>query len=310
MNIEVPAPIPAILRHDPSSHYHWLELARRASVEAIADLKRTGWRWSRYREQWYTNRRYYTISGAFDVTDEGDCEYSAERGERLQARADCHRDRSTAAYDRSNASVEHIPLGQPILIGHHSERGHRAALKRSDNAMRKSVEEGKIAADLDYRAKSSARHQAHKQTPGAMQRRVDRLRVEEHQLERIIAAQLPERAERGEETATYAKQCNWRLERVRSEIATLTEAIEAAGGILADQLAEAGIVAEVGDLVKIHGFSGIVKRVNTKTYTIEIRNKGPKGWVLKLDRTRLQEVIAKATDIEQMRRQLDCIENN
>ncbi|HEU5347857.1 MAG TPA: hypothetical protein VFU63_04520, partial [Ktedonobacterales bacterium] len=115
-------------------------------------------------------------------------------------------------------------------------------------------------------------------------------------------AGLPERAEAGEDTAsvaTYRKQCDWRLERVRSEIATLTEAIQAAGGILADRLAEAGIVAEVGDLVRIQSFSGIVKRVNPKSYTVEIR----KDWTLKLDRTRLTEVIAKAADIAKIRNQ-------
>lgn len=33
-----------------------------------------------------------------------------------------------------------IPMGQPILVGHHSERSHRAHLKKIDNNMRKSIE--------------------------------------------------------------------------------------------------------------------------------------------------------------------------
>jgi hypothetical protein len=33
-----------------------------------------------------------------------------------------------------------IPFGQPILVGHHSEGGHRALLKRIDNAHRKASE--------------------------------------------------------------------------------------------------------------------------------------------------------------------------
>lgn len=40
----------------------------------------------------------------------------------------------------SAAAGSMIPLGQPILIGHHSERGHRAHLKRIDNAYRKGSE--------------------------------------------------------------------------------------------------------------------------------------------------------------------------
>lgn len=56
--------------------------------------------------------------------------------------------RSNSAYKRADLREEAsgIPLGQPILVGHHSEGRHRAAIKRADNAMRKSVEESKKAA--------------------------------------------------------------------------------------------------------------------------------------------------------------------
>lgn len=47
---------------------------------------------------------------------------------------------SVASYERSNAIVSMIPMGQPILVGHHSESMHRNALKRCWNAMDKSVE--------------------------------------------------------------------------------------------------------------------------------------------------------------------------
>lgn len=47
---------------------------------------------------------------------------------------------SNSSYKRANDLGSIIPMGQPILVGHHSERRHRALLKRIDNAMRKSVE--------------------------------------------------------------------------------------------------------------------------------------------------------------------------
>src|SRR5690348_17226345 len=120
MNIPIPAPIPATLRHDPISHFHWLELHERASAEAIAELKAAGWRWSSYREQWRTNRRYYSVSGSFDVTDAGACDYASERADRLNERADCHYDRFQTQHAKASAIASHIPLGQPILVGHHS----------------------------------------------------------------------------------------------------------------------------------------------------------------------------------------------
>jgi len=41
-----------------------------------------------------------------------------------------------------------IPMGQPILVGHHSERRHRKHLERLDNKMRKAVEADKEASRL------------------------------------------------------------------------------------------------------------------------------------------------------------------
>jgi len=49
--------------------------------------------------------------------------------------------KSETAFNQSSKITENIPFGQPILVGHHSEGHHRTVLKRSDNLMRKSIEE-------------------------------------------------------------------------------------------------------------------------------------------------------------------------
>ncbi len=83
------------------------------------------------------------------------------RKERQEARAERYRHyaenaerRATAAFNASSAAVDGIPLGQPILVGHHSEAAHRRALERSDSAMRRSVSESEKAAY--YRQKAEA----------------------------------------------------------------------------------------------------------------------------------------------------------
>jgi hypothetical protein len=72
--------------------------------------------------------------------------------ERLLDRAHGARKESADQRRRMNSIAVHIPLGQPILVGHHSERRHRRDLSAIDNAMRKSVEASKYAADLERRA--------------------------------------------------------------------------------------------------------------------------------------------------------------
>lgn len=74
------------------------------------------------------------------------------RRERLERAADRARDESTHAHERARDAVAGIPFGQPILVGHHSEKRHRRALERHDNAMRKACELSDKARDLEARA--------------------------------------------------------------------------------------------------------------------------------------------------------------
>lgn len=69
-----------------------------------------------------------------------------ERLERTRALAEKNRERSQQAYETSNKLVEHIPLGQPILVGHHSEKRHRRHMAKVERAMDKGVEFSKKAA--------------------------------------------------------------------------------------------------------------------------------------------------------------------
>ena len=59
-----------------------------------------------------------------------------ERRERRAAKrrewAETQRTRAESGHRASAAAVEHIPLGQPILAGHHSERRHRRDLRRGE----------------------------------------------------------------------------------------------------------------------------------------------------------------------------------
>lgn len=69
----------------------------------------------------------------------------AQRRERYEDRAEKAEQSSQAAWEASRRATDGIPMGQPILVGHHSERRHRGALARSDSAMRRSVEESEKA---------------------------------------------------------------------------------------------------------------------------------------------------------------------
>lgn len=86
------------------------------------------------------------------------------RRERLEARlakreswSESRKAKARAAFDRSRKMLEGIPLGQPILVGHHSEKRHRRTLEKSDNAMRAACESDAMASHHASKAAGLAR---------------------------------------------------------------------------------------------------------------------------------------------------------
>ena len=81
-------------------------------------------------------------------------EWAKRRAERIRGYESNANARSVGAYKKADLSEEAtgIPFGQPILVGHHSEKRHRKTIERADNAMRKSVEEAEKAKEYASRA--------------------------------------------------------------------------------------------------------------------------------------------------------------
>lgn len=84
------------------------------------------------------------------------------RKERQEARAQRYRElslkanqQSADAFKQSNKMIECIPAGQPILVGHHSERAHRSLLDRSWNTLGKSVKLGEKAEYFERKAEAA-----------------------------------------------------------------------------------------------------------------------------------------------------------
>lgn len=80
---------------------------------------------------------YYSIVRAdgFNVQ-----EWAKNRAERRKAWAMSADEKSEEYYNKSNKDKDFLSLGEPIKVGHHSERRHRKALDNAWNNMGKSVE--------------------------------------------------------------------------------------------------------------------------------------------------------------------------
>lgn len=72
-------------------------------------------------------------------------ERKERKAERLGDWAESRDAKSDAAHDASHAATAGIPFGQPVLVGHHSQRRHERAIERGRNAATAALEHSRTA---------------------------------------------------------------------------------------------------------------------------------------------------------------------
>ena len=224
----------------------------------------------------------------FEVTveiDEGEsrsfAEQEAERNERAEERAERFTEyagnaaaRSDAAWRGEHAILDGIPAGQPILVGHHSERRHRRDLERAENLRRKGSAEADKAEYLEQRAESAANYQQHRENVPTTLRRIAKLEAEERGWMRTLDGR-PDyyTGEDGKLHARLIKPGPARTERINAALASIREQI----AYWRDHVKgaeEAGVKVwsrtdfTKGDYVQFMGTWYAVVRVSAKSVTI------------------------------------------
>ena len=148
-------------------------------------------------------------------------ERAAERAEYRTELADKREGEAEAAYEASNRAVEGIPMGQPVLVGHHSQRKHEKALERSRNQLSKSVELSKTAKYHAGRAEAAAHYQEGREDIPTTLRRIDRLEAQERSILRSESNAKAGRSSGGwpqDYTPEQVEEISGRLAEVREEL--------------------------------------------------------------------------------------------
>ena len=116
------------------------------------------------------------------------------RAERLREWAEKREAKSAAAFRSAHEGADMIPFGQPILVGHHSEKRHRRDLGRIDSAMGRGVEHARKAESMQSRAgniESQLERSIYSDDPDAipaLERRVAALEAKREQINADNAA--------------------------------------------------------------------------------------------------------------------------
>jgi protein-L-isoaspartate O-methyltransferase len=134
---------------------------------------------------WTPTREDLCIELAGEIGDEDTtlverAEAKAERLEDLSERRTQDADRAQKAV---HAIADGIPFGQPILVGHHSERHARKDAEKIENNMRKAVECWKAAQYWQDRAKGAIRLAKYKERPDVRARRIKGLEADKRKQE-------------------------------------------------------------------------------------------------------------------------------
>jgi hypothetical protein len=259
-----------------------------AKGDGTADLiKAHGWRWSRTLGAWYVPRSRDTAPcwALIDTTrellqhaghdvqvdidnrcrdaDEVEVDRLArmnQRAEAMIAQAERAHARAAAAAQRHDTAESRLPdNGQPILVGHHSERGHRRAIERASTALSASVEADIAATEADRRAAVAGAAVASRYNPVTVANRIERIAAELRRLRRELERHdlRPSSRSHLEEQAAVLQQEHELWTRVRADQVASGEASNYGPHNVA-----------AGDQVCVRGRWYQVVRANKKTVTV------------------------------------------
>ena len=177
--------------YSPEDNKIRLSASSRLPVDVYDRVKAAGFRWAPKQNifvapMWTPQRADFAEELAGEIGDEDTT--LAERAEQRAERFDEYHDKRTADAESAHSAIKRladgIPLGQPILVGHHSERHARKDAERIENGMRRAVKMWETAEYWTRRAAGAISHAKYKERPDVRARRIKRIEADLRKVER------------------------------------------------------------------------------------------------------------------------------
>lgn len=170
--------------YDPQDDKIRLRSLARLPADVYKRVKDAGFGWAPKQDcfyaVWSPGREDLAIELAGDIDEE-----STTREERAEARAERfegYRDKrasdAESAHKEVSAIADNIPLGQPVIVGHHSQRHAERDAARIENGMRKAVHAWKTSEYWKGRATACKAHAQYLELPAVRARRIKKLESE------------------------------------------------------------------------------------------------------------------------------------
>jgi protein-L-isoaspartate O-methyltransferase len=177
--------------YSPDDNKLRLYAATRLDQETYARVRDAGFIWAPKQKlfvapKWTPQREDLLVELAGEIGDEDTSlvDRAEERAERFENYSEKRGAESQGALSAVSAIADNIPLGQPILVGHHSEKRARKDAERIQNGMRKAVDLWKTSKYWTSRAAGAIGHAKYKERPDVRARRIKTLEAERRSWER------------------------------------------------------------------------------------------------------------------------------
>lgn len=180
--------------YSPEDNKLRLYASQRLDPETYAAVKAAGFRWAPKQElfvapAWSPARADLaeSLAGQIDDEDSSLTDRAEGRADRFEQYSDNRAADAESAHKAVSAICEGIPLGQPILVGHHSERRARKDAERIQNGMAKAVKAWEASEYWTRRAAAAIGHAKYKERPDVRARRIKTIEAELRKVQRSLA---------------------------------------------------------------------------------------------------------------------------
>lgn len=180
--------------YSPEDNKLRLYSVSRLDAETYARVKSAGFIWAPKQglfvaPAWTPGREdlLLELCGEIDDEDKSLVKRAEDRAERFEDYSEKRLRDAERARQEVQTITDFIPFGQPILVGHHSERRARRDAERIENGMRKAVRMWETSTYWTERAAGAIRHAKYKERPDVRYRRIKTLEAEARKYERANA---------------------------------------------------------------------------------------------------------------------------
>lgn len=177
--------------YSPDDNKLRLYATSRLDKDLYDRVKAAGFKWAPKQDlfvapMWTPEREDLLIELAGEIDDEDTSlvNRAEERADRFEDYSDKRANDAERARSAVSAIADNIPFGQPILVGHHSERHARKDAERIENGMRKAIKMWETSTYWKERAAGALSHAKYKELPGVRHRRIKGILADKRKAEK------------------------------------------------------------------------------------------------------------------------------